>query len=226
MKPVFTILLIAMLTVNAFTQIQLKGFMNTTLMQNDVSMTQDTFFIQSNKLSVLAKPLIAVSINQGDNNFHEIGLSNINYQKSSENIKSSTTQMQDNESRGYQFRLNYSYNYCWLKYTNRWKPYVGLQTSINFIRIVKQNYIVDYEQFTFSANGQVGVVTGIQYALKPYLRLEFALPIDIYGYSYQRQRLVSNIFPTGSQINQYASANFVLDKLPSIPFKIGMAISL
>lgn len=225
MKPTFTVLFCTMLSINAFAQIDLKGFLAGTFIQYEKINTKDTFYVNTNQKELRFRPIVAMSIGQGDKNFHEIAISNIEFKKMTIKTGSTNINGQDAENLHFSLRFGYSYNYCWLKYSRRWTPYVGLQSNVTFIESIAREKFPQNKIKSLGLHGRIGGVAGVQFALREHIRLEFVLPIDIYFINLQRQKITGSS-PANNQILQYASHYLIQNEELYIPFRLGLTLRL
>ena len=207
MRLSITLLLFAIVQTNAFAQIDLKCFLDASWVQYGINEIQDTNYINSKKRQMNFRPLISIAYNRKDKNFHELGISNIQYEKTDLESGSGNIQNQNLRSRSFGINFNYSYNYCFIKTLERWIPYVGVHADVNFGKSKAKEKIANLTHKTLRLGGNVGTTIGVQYAIRNYLKMELAFPINLYRASYNRINTANTSLPSGNQIRQSARYN-------------------
>lgn len=226
MKSSITFLLFAMIQASAFAQIDLKAFLDASYVKFEKNEIRDTNYLNTKQNQLDFRPLGALAYNRRDKDFHEIGISDIQYKKTNMQSGNTNLQRQDSRSRTFSIRFNYSYNYCFLKNLQRWTPYVGLHSDLRFMKGKSNEKLSNSQQKNLQLTGSIGARVGVQYAIKDYLRLEFLLPIDFYSVSYRRTHQISSSLPFGSRTIQSASYNRIEHSVFYLPFRLGLAVRL
>ena len=81
MKSSITFLLFAMIQASAFAQIDLKAFLDASYVQYEKSEIRDTNYLNQKQKQIDFRPFASIAYNLRNKDFHEIGISDIQYKK-------------------------------------------------------------------------------------------------------------------------------------------------
>ncbi|MFK7946680.1 MAG: hypothetical protein AB8G11_03745 [Saprospiraceae bacterium] len=223
MKNVLPVMFCLLGISSAFGQVEIKGFVEGQYYQYNILTQNDSSYFSQKDNSLQLRPSFAISFYRIDRAFHEFAVSNINISRQSTDLQnSSSPTIQTNNSR-VRMNFRYNYNYCILKASKRWLPYIGVQTN-------HELGISNSEQGTNQARSsfvisRAGLAAGVQYKIKDRFRLELQMPFNIVQFRYQRQNLVSSQVPSG-QILQYVNMNWIQSPVVVIPIRLGAVVQI
>ena len=223
MKNVLPIMFCLLGMNSAFSQAEVKGFLEGSYFQYESLVEDDsTYFYKKEKRFVL-RPSFALSFYRVNQAFHEIGITNIYIDNKDYDRQSGSTPSVQTKSNRASFDFRYNYNYCILKDSKRWLPYIGLQTNHQFDWSGSEQGTNQVQNMMIRS--RVGLAAGLQYKLKDRFRLELQLPVDLAQFTYQRQNSVSSQVLSG-QVRQFVDINSMENPFLAIPIRLGVAVRI
>lgn len=222
MKNVLPIMFCLLGYSTTFAQVEIKGFLEGRYFQYDILMEEDSSYLFQDEKSLSLRPSFALSFYRINRAFHEFGIANIYINNKNYDQKNGVTTLQTKTNQT-NFDFRYNYNYCILKESKRWQPYVGIQTNHHFG--ISRSEQGANQMRGLNISSQAGLAAGVQYKIKDKFRLELQMPIDLVYFRYQRQNTVNSQAPNG-RIRQFVDMNWIENPFVMIPFRVGVAVQI
>ncbi|MFK7950467.1 MAG: hypothetical protein AB8G11_22970 [Saprospiraceae bacterium] len=186
MKTYFSIILCLFLSISSFAQVELKGFITGSILNNNTAFSFPSSTQESSGVSF--SPSVAIAFNKG-NQFHELQLLNVSFINYDFTFNNPANQTQNQKTRS--FGIRYSYNFYFLENVERWSPFLGLQTTQSIFYSKATTLPSNTIGRTVAFTNFQGVVPGIQYRLNNKLKLEFAVPTNLTMLMYSQDNISS-----------------------------------
>lgn len=223
MKNVLTLLSVLSFASLLNAQIDVKAYLESTYYKNESVNVLDTFSTTSVGQNYWLQPSIAVAFNTRKKNFHQFSFKGLTFQKAEE-----TTTLPSNgfKQQVLNINLEYGYFYTFLKKSERWNPFISLQSTFQISRykiITSQNDISKTLRFSGNINSSIGT----QYMFNEKIGLELASTFTFVDFStFRISRKSQNV--NNPTIDYYGNIIRRTNEslLKNIPIKLGLVVRI
>ena len=199
----------------------LKAFSNFLYTHNESS----TGLSESSESSLSFSPGLSLSIPHKQNNFHEIGIMNISYDRNKEKTGDDTQITSGAIEKDLLIRFRYDYNFSLSGSPgSKWKVYLGPSFSPYYARNVFEPFIsTQFYKVNWAIGSHIALLARSIVELSPKILLDINVPVNLATLEFQYTRESNPNLPVSRQrVNELS-----LEGLPSyFEFRVGLGVRI
>ena len=199
----------------------LKAFSNFLYTHNESS----TGLSESSESSLSFSPGLSLSIPHKQNNFHEIGIMNISYDRNKEKTGDDTQITSGAIEKDLLIRFRYDYNFSLSGSPgSKWKVFLGPSFSPYYARNVFEPFIsTQFYKVNWAIGSHIALLARSIVELSPKILLDINVPVNLATLEFQYTRESNPNLPVSRQrVNELS-----LEGLPSyFEFRVGLGVRI